>query len=103
MQMAVHHNRRLAGQFFDRPVGIVAPGAYADLILLDYFPITPLTAANLPWHILFGVSGGHVHSTIAHGQVLMKARTLTTLDEAEIAARSRALAAQTWERYWTMF
>jgi putative selenium metabolism protein SsnA len=103
VQMAVHHNRRLAGQFFDRPVGIIAPGAYADLILLDYFPITPLTAANLPWHILFGVSGSHVHSTIAHGRVLMKARTLTTLDEAEIAARSRALAAQTWERYWTMF
>jgi cytosine/adenosine deaminase-related metal-dependent hydrolase len=103
MQMAVHHNRKLAGQFFERPVGIIAPGAYADLILLDYYPTTPLSAANLPWHILFGMSGGHVHSTIVHGQVLMKARTLLTMDEAEITARSRAVAAQTWERYWAMF
>jgi cytosine/adenosine deaminase-related metal-dependent hydrolase len=102
MQMAIHNNRKLAGCFFDRPVGIVTPGAYADLILLDYFPTTPLTEANLPWHILFGVSGGHVHSTIVHGEVLMKARTLLTLDEAEISAQSRALAAQTWERYWAM-
>lgn len=103
MQMAVENNRRLAGQFFDRPLGIIAPGAFADLILLDYYPTTPLTEANLPWHILFGVSGGHVHSTMVHGQLLMKARTLLTIDEAEITVRSRAIAAQTWERYWHMF
>ena len=103
IQMAVQNNRKLAGHFFDRPVGIVAPGAYADLILLDYYPTTPLQAGNLPWHILFGVSGGHVHSTIVHGQVLMKARTLLTMDEAEITAHSRTVAAQTWERYWAMF
>ncbi len=103
LQMAVQNNRQLAAQFFAKPVGIVAPGAYADLILLDYYPTTPLKAENLPWHILFGVSGGHVHSTICHGQVLMRNRTLLTMDEAAITARSRVLAAQTWERYWAMF
>ncbi len=99
MQMAVHNNRRLASVFFDRPVGIVAVGAYADLILLDYHPTTPLTADNLPWHILFGVSGGHVHSTLARGRVLMRNRELLTLDEAAITARSRTVAARTWERF----
>ncbi len=103
VQMAVHNNRRLAGVFFDKPVGIVAPGAYADLILLDYYPTTPLSAANLPWHILFGMSGGHVHSTLVHGEVLMRNRELLTMDEAAITARSRAVAQQTWERYWAMF
>lgn len=103
IQMAVYNNRRLAGVFFEKPVGIVAPGAYADLILLDYYPTTPLSNANLPWHILFGVSGGHVHSTIAHGQILMRNRELLTLDEAAITARSREVAKQTWERYWAMF
>ena len=103
MRMAVENNRNLAGLFFDAPVGIIAPGTYADLILLDYHPTTPLTAANLPWHIQFGVSGGHVHSTIVHGRVLMRNRELLTMDEAEIAARSRKHAAETWERYWAMF
>ena len=103
LQMAVQNNRQLAAQFFAKPVGIVAAGAYADLILLDYYPTTPLKAENLPWHILFGVSGGHVHSTICHGQVLMRNRTLLTMDEAAITARSRTLAAQSWERYWAMF
>ncbi|MCE7980950.1 MAG: putative aminohydrolase SsnA [Caldilinea sp. CFX5] len=103
IQMAVYNNRRLAGRFFEKPVGVIAPGAYADLILLDYYPTTPLSSANLPWHILFGVSGGHVHSTIAHGQVLMRNREVLTMDEAALTARSREVAKQTWERYWAMF
>ena len=98
-QMAVHNNRALAGAFFDRPVGVLAPGAFADLILLDYYPTTPLHSDNLPWHILFGISGGHVHSTICHGQVLMRDRALLTLDEETITARSRERAQETWERF----
>jgi cytosine/adenosine deaminase-related metal-dependent hydrolase len=82
---------------------LIAPGAYADLILLDYYPTTPLTPENLPWHVLFGVSGGHVHSTICQGQVLMRNRQLLTMDEAAITAHSREVARQTWGRYWAMF
>lgn len=103
MQMAVVNNRRLAMAFFGRLLGAVSPGAYADLILLDYHPPTPLKPENVPWHILFGMSGGHVHSTIAQGVTLMRNRELLTLDEAEIAARSRRNAQATWERYWAMF
>lgn len=100
LEMAVYNNSRLAGVFFEKPVGILAPGAFADFILLDYHPTTPLNGDNLPWHILFGVSGGHVHSTICHGRVLMRDRKLLTLDEAEISACSRERAQATWERFW---
>lgn len=100
LEMAVYNNRRLAGVFFDKPVGTLTPGAFADLILLDYHPTTPLNSDNLPWHILFGISGGHMHSTICHGRVLMRDRQLLTLDEAEISARSRERAQETWERFW---
>ena len=99
VQMAVHNNRALAGAFFEKPVGILAAGAFADIILLDYFPPTPLHGDNLPWHILFGIGGGHVHSTICHGRVLMRDRALLTLDEEEIAARSREQAQETWKRF----
>ncbi|MEM7131426.1 MAG: putative aminohydrolase SsnA [Chloroflexota bacterium] len=99
VQMAVQNNRSLASLFFDKRIGTIELGAYADLILLDYYPTTPLTAENLPWHILFGMSGSHVHSTIVQGKVLMKNRELTTVDEEEITSRSREAAAQTWERF----
>ncbi len=99
-EMAITHNAALAGQFFPTaPIGVLAPGAFADVILVDYHPITPLTAGNLPWHILFGFEPSAVTTTIAAGRVLMQDRKLLFLDEAAITARSRELAAGTWERY----
>jgi len=93
------NNAALAAQFFPRPVGRVAEGAFADLILLDYVPYTPLTAANVPWHILFGIRGSHVTHTIAGGRVLMAERHLRTLDEAAIAAEAQAHAPHVWQRF----
>jgi putative selenium metabolism protein SsnA len=99
MQMAYANNAKLAAQFFPRPLGELAPGAFADIVLLDYQPPTPLSAGNLPWHILFGVDGAHVTHTIAGGRVLMKDRQLTMLDEPAIMARARELAQGVWERF----
>ena len=100
--MAYTHNARLAAQHFPQPLGEISVGAGADLILLDYHPITPLSADNLPWHILFGVSGSHVTHTMVAGRWLMKQRELLTLDEAAISARSRKAAASTWQRFWEL-
>jgi putative selenium metabolism protein SsnA len=99
-EMAVQNNAALAGVFFPQaPLGVLAPGAYADLIFVDYHPTTPLTAGNLPWHILFGWEPSAVTTTIGGGKVLMKDRQLLTLDEAAITAKSRELARKCWERY----
>jgi cytosine/adenosine deaminase-related metal-dependent hydrolase len=90
----------LANQFFDQAaIGVVQPGAYADLIFVDYHPTTPLSPENLPWHILFGFHESMITATIVHGQVLMKDRILLTMDEERITARSRELAEGVWERY----
>ncbi len=102
IDMAYRHNARLAAQHFPLPLGEISVGAAADLILLDYYPTTPMTADNLPWHILFGVSGSHVTHTMAAGRWLMKDRSLLTLDEAAITAQSRQVAAATWQRFWEL-
>ena len=98
MRMAYANNTGLASHFFPKPVGELSPGAYADITILDYQPPTPLTAGNLPWHIIFGVDGSSVTHTIASGKVLMKDRKLTTLDEAEIVAKTREHALKVWKR-----
>jgi cytosine/adenosine deaminase-related metal-dependent hydrolase len=98
-QMAIHNNAALAGMFFPQaPIGALAPGAFADIIFVDYHATTPLTAGNLPWHIIFGFESSMVTTTICGGRVLMKDRQLLFLDEAEITAKSRELAARLWER-----
>ncbi len=99
-QIAIRNNARLTGLFFPQaPIGILTPGAFADLILVDYHPCTPLTTGNLPWHILFGFHESMVTTTIVAGKVLMKDRQFTTLDEGEITDRARQLASAVWERY----
>jgi len=100
VRMAVTNNAALAGVFFPQaPLGVIATGALADLILVDYHPATPLTAGNLPWHIIFGFESSMVTATICAGRVLMRDRRLLYLDEAEITARSRELAAKVWQRF----
>jgi putative selenium metabolism protein SsnA len=102
VDIAVKNNAALAGLFFqEAQLGVIKPGAYADLILVDYHPTTPLTAENLPWHILFGFHESMVTGTIVAGRILMKDRKLITMDEAEITARARELVPGVWERYKT--
>lgn len=99
-QMAIYNNAALANIFFpSAPIGQLVPGAFADIIFVDYQPNTPLTAGNLPWHIVFGIQPGMVTTTIAAGRVLMKDRELLTLDEKEIGAKAREIAPKVWERY----
>ncbi len=103
-QLAIYNNAALANVFFpDTSIGQIAPGAVADLIFVDYHAPTPLTAGNLPWHILFGFQQSMVTTTIVGGKVLMKDRELLTLDEAEIAASAKELASKVWNRYEEKF
>ena len=101
VQMAWNHNARIAQAYFPalgQQFGQLAKGAPADVILVDYDPPTPLTSDNLPWHIIFGIDGTGVDTTIVAGQVLMRNRELLTLDEAAIMARARELAGKLWQR-----
>jgi len=99
-QMAIYNNAALAQIFFpSATIGQLIPGAFADIIFVDYHPNTPLTAGNLPWHIIFGVQQSMVTTTIVAGKVLMKDRELLTLDEKEVSAKARKIAPKVWERY----
>jgi cytosine/adenosine deaminase-related metal-dependent hydrolase len=98
MEVAFNNNATIAGLFFPKPVGALAPGAFADIILMDYVPYTPLTDANYPWHLVFGMDGSHVTHTIAGGQMLMKDRQLVDLDEVAIAEKAAELSQQVWQR-----
>jgi putative selenium metabolism protein SsnA len=102
--MAAYNNATLASSLFPRAaLGVIEPGACADLIFVDYHPYTPLTPGNLPWHIIFGFHESMVTTTIVAGKVLMKDRQLLTVDEGEICQRAMRLAPGVWQRYNDQF
>jgi len=98
MEVAFNNNATIAEIFFAKPVAALAPGAFADIILLDYVPFTPLTDGNYPWHLVFGMDGSQVTHTITGGQMLMQDRQLLTLDEEAIAAKATELSKDVWKR-----
>jgi putative selenium metabolism protein SsnA len=99
-EMAIYNNSALANTYFtEASIGILKPGAYADLIFVDYNPFTPMGAGNLPWHIIFGFHESMITTTIVAGQILMRDRKILTLDEGAISAKALELAPQVWERY----
>lgn len=101
MDMAWTNNARIAQTFFPAlgpRFGTLARQAPADVILVRYDPPTPLTAGGFPWHLVFGIDGTGVDTTIVAGRVLMRHGELTTLDEAAVMAHARELAAKLWKR-----
>jgi cytosine/adenosine deaminase-related metal-dependent hydrolase len=98
--MGVYNNAALANHYLpDKTLGVIKPGAAADLIFVDYHPYTPLSAGNLPWQIIFGFQESMITSTMVGGKFLMKDRELLTLDEEKIAAEARKIAPEIWKRY----
>jgi len=99
LRLAYDHNSALVRAFWPQlALGELRPGAAADLVFLDYRPTTPLTADNLPWHLLFGLEASAITATVCAGRALMRERQLLMLDEEAIIARSRELAARAWAR-----
>ncbi len=97
--MLFENNLKIAGRYFKTPVGRLAKGYSADVIVSDYAPPTALSEKNINGHLLFGASGRSVVTTVACGKVLMEDRKLTTVDEQQIAAKARELSAKVWERF----
>lgn len=92
--MLFENNAKIANRYFKKPLGVLKEGAAADVIVTDYNPLTPMHAGNVNGHILFGMTGRSVVTTIANGKVLMKDRVLTTIDEEKVMADCRQAAAQ---------
>ena len=97
--MLFQNNRTIAGRYFPEAIGRIEAGACADIIIVDYQPPTPLTVDNINGHILFGMSGRAVDTTVINGRIVMKERRFTEWDEQEVNARARELAADVWRRF----
>jgi cytosine/adenosine deaminase-related metal-dependent hydrolase len=93
----------LVSELFNQPIGKIAPGVQADLIIVDYQPFTEVNVGNLPWHIVFGFHESMIHTTIVAGKVLMQDRKLMTLDESSIKSEAMRISKEVWKSYKSKF
>lgn len=95
-QMLFENNAKIAARFYNKPLGVIKKGAYADVIVTDYDPLTPMDGSNVNGHIVFGMNGRSVTTTVCNGKVLMKDRKLLVADEKEVMAACRESAQKLW-------
>ncbi len=91
MTMLFTNNAQMANMYFSskgdgKPIGVLAPGAAADVAVFDYPAPTPLGADNVDGHILFGVEGHDCTNTIVNGRVVYRDRQLVDCDRERIDA-----------------
>ena len=88
-EMLFTNNAKIANRYFKKKLGVLEKGAAADVIVTDYIPLTPMDASNINSHILFGMTGRSVVTTVCNGKVLMKDRVLVGIDGEKILADCR--------------
>lgn len=96
--MLFENNAKIANRFFSTPLGKIKEGYAADIIFVDYDPLTPMDENNVNSHILFGINGYSVTTTICNGEVLMRDRKLLHIDKKKVMEESRKQAADLWKR-----
>jgi putative selenium metabolism protein SsnA len=95
-EMLFRNNARIGARYFEKPLGVLEPGAAADVIVMDYKPFTPFSDANVDGHMLFGMTGRQCRVTVVGGRVLMRDGELCGVDEAAINAHICETAQTLW-------
>ena len=94
--MLFQNNARICARYFQKPLGVLKPGAAADVIVMDYKPFTPFSADNIDGHMLFGMMGKNCRTTIINGKVLYKDREFVGIDEDKINAFCMEQSKKLW-------
>lgn len=93
------NNGKIANRYF-KNIGEIKEGNFADIILMDYNPPTPLTSDNFYGHLVFGISQNQVDTTIVNGRILMENKKLKIdIDENEIFKKSLEASKKLWNRF----
>jgi 5-methylthioadenosine/S-adenosylhomocysteine deaminase len=92
LRMATLGGAKLLGA--ESMIGSLEPGKKADLIVLDMNKphLTPMY--NIPSHLVYAATGSDVVHSVINGRVVMKNRTLLTLDEETVLAKINEIGKQ---------
>ena len=94
--MLFRNNAAIGARYFEKPLGVLKPGAAADVIVMDYAPFTPLSEENIDGHMLFGMAGRNCRTTIVNGRVLYQDRAFTQIDEEAVNAFCMEQSKKLW-------
>ena len=90
LRMATVNGAKAIGR--EGELGTVAPGALADLVLIDLDRPQFIPANNIISGLVYSSNGSEVDTVMVDGKVLMQGGELTTIDEARVFEECRKIA-----------
>lgn len=69
-----------------------------NLVVLDYDTPTEMNSSNFYAHFLFGLNTTHVRHVISNGKLIVKNKTVQTVNEHEILRFTKEQANRLWDR-----
>lgn len=92
------NGHRIASELFGETIGPLAEGAVADLLVLDYRPLTPLDAGTLEAHLTQGMGARDVVSVMVDGTWRLWGRRPVSVSPELLAEHAAAAAHALWAR-----
>lgn len=89
---------RFASNCLGMKLGVLEPGAAADLVLTNYHPATPLTSEDLASHFLFSMGPEFVRAVMVAGNWLLCRDELVSCDEEAMRQNSVGVACALYDR-----
>ncbi len=99
VDMLLKNNPKIASKYFKHKVGVIEKDAYADIIIVDYYPYTPFSIDNFYGHFMFGISSMPVDTTIINGKILMKNKNIVGIDKKSIYRDALNFSKDVWKRF----
>jgi putative selenium metabolism protein SsnA len=91
----IGESARFASRALGVKLGLLEPGAEADLVLTNYIPATPLAADNLAGHMIYAMGPEFVSDVMIGGDWKLRSGAVVSCDEVAIRSQcvevSRAL------------
>jgi putative selenium metabolism protein SsnA len=88
----------IAARRFGAPLGVLSPGALADLVVWDYVPPTAVSPASFLGHALFGLTQAQARDVLVGGRHCLERGVVRGVDEAAVRAEARERSAALWAR-----
>lgn len=95
-RMLFEANAETASKLFGETVGVIRPGAKADIIVIDYDCYTPMNAYNAEQHVVLNCSGRKCRTVMTDGKLLMLDGDLIGISGSDIKLHAQRSAEKLW-------